>query len=89
MRAEDGAEYRRMRAGTDSTSAEQIAQLRRVIEEQADELDRAESSLREITAMCDLADWASGAVGSNSPTVVLVDDLRRVLAARLGTTSGS
>jgi hypothetical protein len=77
-----------MQAGID-TSAEQIAQLRRLLDEQADELLRAESSLREIAAICDLADWASDAVGSsNAPTVVLVDDLRRVLAARLGTGSG-
>jgi hypothetical protein len=89
VRAEDGEDAPRMRTGTDSTAAEQLAQLRRVIEEQADELDRAESSLREITAICDLADWASGTVGSSSPTVVLVDDLRRVLAARQGTASGT
>lgn len=89
MRAEDGAEHSRMRAGIDTTAAEQLAQLRRIIEEQADELARAESSLREVTAMCDLADWASGSVGSSSPTVVLVDDLRRVLAARLDATSAS
>ena len=88
MKAEDGAGYHRMGAGIDA-SAEQIAQLRRVIEEQADELARAESSLREITAICDLAEWAGGTVGSGSPTVVLVDDLRRVLAARLGTASGT
>lgn len=89
MRAEDGAEYPRMPAGIDTTAVEQIAQLRRVIEEQADELERAQSSLREITALCDLAEWAGDTAGGSSATVVLVDDLRRVLAARLGATPSS
>jgi hypothetical protein len=83
VRAEDGAETPRVHAGIGS-AAEQVARLRRLIDEQADELSRAESSLREITAICDLADWANDSMGSNAPTVVLVDDLRRVLAARLG-----
>lgn len=88
MRAEDGAEYPRLQAGS-ATAAEQIAQLRRALEEQADELASAESRLREITAICDFADWASSTDGSSSPTVVLVEDLRRILATCLDTTSGS
>jgi hypothetical protein len=88
VRAEDEANTPRLHA-TVETSAAQVAQLRRLIDDQADELLRAESSLREITAICDLADWASESVSSNSPTVVLVDDLRRVLATRLGTGSGT
>lgn len=88
MRADDGTEYPYLEAGV-ASSAEQLARLRGVIEEQADELTRAESALREITAICDLADWASDTADSSTPPVVLVDDLRRVLTARRGTESGA
>jgi methyl-accepting chemotaxis protein len=85
VRADDGAESPYVQAEV-ATSAEQ---LRRLIEEQADELAKAESALREITAICDLAEWASDTADSSAPTVVLVDDLRRVLTARRGSESGT
>lgn len=88
MRADDGTEYPYVQADI-ATSAEQLAQLRRVIEEQADELAMAEAALREITAICDLAEWASDTAGNSTPTVVLVDDLRRVLTARQESQSGT
>ena len=87
MLAEDGAEYPDLRADAD-TSAAHILRLDRLIASQADELAAAEAGWRELTALCDLAQWATETAG-DGPAVVLVDDLRRLLARRHGGASGS
>jgi hypothetical protein len=86
--AEDGAEYPELRADAQS-SAEHILRLDRLIEDQADELAAAEASLRELSALCDLAEWATETAGNGSPAVVLVDDLRRLLTRRRRAVPGS
>lgn len=75
MRAEDGADAPELRAGTPLSPSEHVARLDRLIAEQADELARLQTILLEVTAVCDLAEWANEA----GPAVVLVDDLRRIL----------
>jgi len=82
--AEDGAEYPEAQAGT-RPSAEHVSRLERLIEHQADELLAAEARWRELTAMCDLAEWAAESAGDGTAAMVLVDDLRRLLARRRGT----
>lgn len=76
MLAEDGADYPEAQATTGS-SAEHLLRLNRLVEHQADQLVAAEAGLRDITALCDLAEWAAE---SGTPAVVLVEDLRRLLA---------
>lgn len=83
MFAEDGAEHPEVQAGA-RPSAEHVLRLDQLIEHQADELCAAEAGWRELTAMCDLAEWAAESAGDGSPAVVLVDDLRRLLARRRG-----
>jgi hypothetical protein len=56
--------------------------LERLLEHQADQLGAAEAGLREVSALCDLAEWAAESAGAGSPAVVLVEDLRRLLARR-------
>jgi hypothetical protein len=85
--AEDGAEYPDLRADAD-TSAAHVLRLDRLIASQADELAAAEAGWRELTALCDLAQWATETAG-DGPAVVLVDDLRRLLARRHGAASSS
>ncbi len=87
MLAEDGAEHPELRADAESSAAH-ILRLDRLIASQADELAAAEACWRELTALCDLAQWATETAG-DGPAVVLVDDLRRLLARRRGATSGS
>jgi hypothetical protein len=82
--AEDGAEYPEVQADA-RPSAEHILRLDRLIEHQADQLCAAEAGWRELTAMCDLAEWAAESTGDGTAAVVLVDDLRRLLARRRGT----
>jgi hypothetical protein len=82
--AEDGAEYPEVQAGA-RPSAEHISRLGRIIEHQADQLGAAEAGWRELTAICDLAEWAAESAGNDSPAVVPVDDLRRLLARWHGT----
>jgi hypothetical protein len=79
--AEDGADYPELQAAV-GPSAEHLLRLGRLVEHQADQLGAAEAGLREITALCDLAEWAADSTGNGSPAVVLVDDLRRLLARR-------
>jgi uncharacterized coiled-coil protein SlyX len=45
----------------------------------ADRLTGAQRRLADIAALCDLADWSSGASGDPGPSSVLVEDLRRAL----------
>jgi len=85
--AEDGAEYPDVRADAES-SAEHLLRLDQLIAGQADELATSEAGWREITALCDLAEWATEAAG-NGPAVVRVDELRQVLARRRQASSGS
>jgi hypothetical protein len=79
--AEDGADYPELQAPA-GPSAEHLLRLGRLVENQAYQLDAAEAGLREVTALCDLAEWAADSAGNGSPAVVLVDDLRRLLARR-------
>jgi hypothetical protein len=79
--AEDGAEYPELRAEVQSP-AEHIRRLDQLISDQAGELAAAHTTLREITALCDLAEWATESTGDGAAAVVLVDELRRVLARR-------
>jgi len=81
--AEDGAEYPESHTGA-PPSAEQIDRLRRLIEQQADHIEAAETSWQELTALCDLAQWAAESAGDGTPAVVRVDELRRLLARRRG-----
>jgi hypothetical protein len=79
--AGDGAEHPDVRAGS---SAEHLQRLAQLVEQQADELCAAEAGWREITALCDLAEWAAESAGNGAAPVVLVGDLRRILAGRRG-----
>ena len=81
MLAEDGAEYPEAQAEV-RPSAEQILRLGQLLEQQADQLSAYEASWRELTALCDLAEWAAESAGDGTAAVVAVDDLRRVLARR-------
>ena len=83
MLAEDGAEYPEAQAGTQFT-AEHVHRLEQLIEQQADQLESAEASWRELTAMCDLAEWAAEGAGDGATAVVRVDELRSLLARRPG-----
>jgi hypothetical protein len=61
---------------------EELASLRRLIQEQADELAEIQEVLRNVTALCDLSDWAAESAGTGSPPAVLLSDLRRTLGCR-------
>lgn len=80
MLAEDGAEHPELQADPEASAAH-ILRLNRLIASQADELAAADAGWRELTALCDLAQWATETAGDGRP-VVLVDDLRRLLARR-------
>jgi hypothetical protein len=58
---------------------EELASLRRLIQEQADELAEIQEVLRNVTALCDLGDWAAESAGTGSAPTVLLSDLRRTL----------
>jgi hypothetical protein len=79
--ADDGAEYPEVQAGA-RPSAEHLLRQERLLEEQADQLTADEASWRELAALCDLAEWATEATEDGARAVVLVDDLRRLLARR-------
>lgn len=80
MRAEDGADSSELRAGVSGSPAEHIARLDRLIADQADELARLATTMLEVTALCDLAEWANDSNPGSAAAVVLVEDLRRILA---------
>lgn len=87
MLADDGAEYPELQADLPSP-AQHISRLDRLIADQADELAALSATLREITALCDLAEWAGGSAGPTA--VVRVDELRRAMTApRRTATPGS
>ncbi|MDQ1745581.1 MAG: hypothetical protein QOE23_3920 [Pseudonocardiales bacterium] len=75
MRAED-ADSPELRA---LSPAEHIDRLDRLLADQADELARLHTILLEVTAVCDLAEWANDSSPDARATVVLVEDLRRIL----------
>jgi hypothetical protein len=81
--AEDGAEYPEAQAGT-LPAAEHISRLGRLIEHQAEQLEATAAGWRELTAMCDLAEWAAESAGDRTSAVVRVDELRRLLARQPG-----
>jgi hypothetical protein len=81
VRADDGAEY--PDTGADLLPpAQHIARLDRLIADQAEELVALHTTVREVIALCDMAEWAAESAADGSPVVVRVDDLRRVLALR-------
>jgi hypothetical protein len=80
VRAEDGAESPELGAEMSHSPAEHIVRLNRLIADQADELARLHTSLREVTALCDLAEWANDTNPDGGPAVLRVDDVRRILA---------
>jgi hypothetical protein len=82
--AEDGAEYPEAQTGT-QPAVEHIHRLGELVERQADQLEAAEASWRELIAMCDLAEWAAETAGGGAAAVVRVDDVRRLLARRRAT----
>ncbi len=84
MLAEDGAEHPELQV---ESSAEHILRLNQLLASQADELAAADAGWRELTALCDLAEWATETAG-NGPAVVRVDELRRLLARRHGAAPG-
>ncbi|HST50232.1 hypothetical protein [Jatrophihabitans sp.] len=77
--ADDGAESPELRADPLSP-AEHISRLDRLITDQADELAALHTTLREVTALCDLADWAAESGSGELTATVRVDELRRTLA---------
>jgi hypothetical protein len=80
VRADDGADFSELPSAVSASPAEHIVRLDRLIADQADELARQHASLLEVTALCDLADWANESNPEAGPAVVRVDDLRRILA---------
>jgi hypothetical protein len=80
VRAEDGADSPELRAGVSRSPAEHIARLDQLIADQADDLARLSTTMLEVTALCDLAQWASDSNPDGGAAVVLVEDLRRILA---------
>lgn len=79
MRAEDGADVPELRADVFPSPAEHILRLDRLIADQADELARLHTALLEVTALCDLAEWASGSATDGAAAMVRVDEVRRIL----------
>ena len=84
MLADDGAEHPETSTGT-QPSAAHLQRLERLLEQQADQLEAAEAGWRELTAMCDLAEWAAETAADGATAVVRVDELRLILARRRGT----
>lgn len=80
MRADDGADSPELRAEDSPSAAGHIGRLDQLIADQADEVARLQATLLELTALCDLAEWANGTGPEGGPAVVRVDDLRRILA---------
>lgn|GEM_PF-2671079 len=80
MRAEDGADAPELRAEVFPSPAEHILRLDRLVADQADELARLHTALLELTALCDLAEWAGGADPDAAAAMVRVDEVRRILA---------
>jgi len=77
--ADDGTEPTELRAGVLSP-AQHISRLDRLISDQADELAALHATLHEVTALCDLADWAAESMADGTPATVRVDEVRRALA---------
>lgn len=59
----------------------ELAALRRLIEEQAQELIQIQQTLSDVVALCDLGDWADAYAGTGSAPTIRVSDLRRALRA--------
>jgi hypothetical protein len=78
--ADDGAEYPELRADLLSP-AQHISRLDRLITDQADELAALHTTLREVTALCDLAEWAAESAADGLTAMVRVHELRRAMTA--------
>jgi hypothetical protein len=59
----------------------ELAALRQLIEEQAQELIQIQETLGQVVALCDLGEWADASAGTGSAPTILVSDLRRALRA--------
>ncbi|MBV9821335.1 MAG: hypothetical protein JO144_03755 [Actinobacteria bacterium] len=75
MLADDSSEYPELQADTPS----HVDRLDRLVADQAAELATLHAVLREVTALCDLAEWAADSLTDGRPAAVRVDELRRVL----------
>jgi hypothetical protein len=60
---------------------EELASLRRLVQEQAGEVADLQEVLRSVRALCDLADWAAESEGTGSQPAILLSDLRRTLGS--------
>lgn len=80
MRAEDGADSPELRDYIFPSPAEHVLRLDRLIAEQADELARLHTALLEVTALCDLAEWANSTHPAGAAAMVRVDEVRQILA---------
>jgi len=76
--ADDGAEHPELQADPPSPT-EHIGRLDRLVADQAGELATLHTILREVTALCDLAEWAAESGADGQPAAVRVDELRRIL----------
>lgn len=83
MLADEGAEYPELQAHPLSP-AQHISRLDRLVADQAGELAALHATLREVAALCDLAEWAAESTAGSLAAAVRVDELRRVLAMRRG-----
>jgi hypothetical protein len=79
--ADDSSEYPELQADPPS-QAEHIDRLDRLVADQAAELAALHTVLREVTALCDLAEWAADSLTDGQPAAVRVDELRRALTLR-------
>jgi hypothetical protein len=71
------------------TVAAQAARQSELLIEQAEQLASAQAHLREVTSLCDLADWSVRTTRAGQPPSVRVDDLRRSLPSRRTMTDSS
>jgi len=80
VRAEDSADSPELRADVFPSPADHILRLDRLIADQAAELARLHTAMLEVTALCDLAEWANGTHPDGAAAMVRVDEVRRILA---------
>jgi hypothetical protein len=57
--------------------------LRRLVDQQADEILDLQSVLQSVTSLCDLAEWSADSTGASALPSLLVQDVRRAVAGRV------
>jgi hypothetical protein len=57
--------------------------LRRLVDQQADEILALQSVIQSVTSLCDLAEWSADSTGSSALPSVLVQDVRRAVSDRI------